>query len=411
MTMSDHSRASAGTGAAPASARVRARTKRRRAYVLMIVLGLAIVSFSVGTAYLDAYASVIPEAKNQMASSRATYLAGSGVDVACHYLLYPPDGVAAGDYWSGGNRMRVDSSDDWVSVQVAQNDSDPEQYQIDSFGVAYDTDGNARAKRGVRAEVMVRPDSMIEIPYALQAGGMIAGDNTIHVNGDMYSKGMMQWSGDCTGNVSSSSTILWLSFTPPASSTSFAPTVETPTIDVSLYDKYVVNGTTCNAYHYDDNEMTASDADSINSALDSATDNPGRIVVVRTGDFKMKVGADFRGTLVVDGDLGIKGSGPHRIIATRNLPAVVCSQSITIEDDSATLMVYGAALCDTLDVGGKSDVSITLTGALVTADAGGIVDENGSGNAITLTHNDNYAKYYDFSVTGMPYTIISWTDY
>lgn len=386
--------------------------RARRGYVLIIVLGLAVVAFSVGTAYLEAHSTVLPEAENLMASSRASYLAGSGVDMACHYLLYPPDGVASGDYWTGGTGLHVDGSSDAVSISVRQDADNPEIYQIDSFGLAHDIDGDPRGRRGVRARVMVRPDPMIKVPYALQCGDMLVGYTSIHVVGDMHSNGLMSYYGDCTGNATSSSTILWWSASPPASKQQNVATVPTPTIDLSLYSKYVVNGSAYSAFQYNSSTMTASQAGLLNSYLDAnMATNPGRIVIAKAGNFTIEAGVDFYGTLVVDGDLKVKDGAAHRIVAVANYPAIVCSGEIKVDSQSATFVVYGTALCETLNLQSKKYCYVAIYGALVTTTGSGIDDEDGTSTNITLTYNAHYAQYYDLSKTAMPFTLLSWIDY
>lgn len=377
----------------------------------MIVLSLAVVSFSIGTAYLEAYSSVVPEAENEMAASRAKYLAGSGVDIACHYLLYPPSSVASGAYWLGGKGINVDATSDYVNVRVNQDAGNPDIYQVDSFGIAHDKDGTARGKRGVRARVMMRPDDMIEIPYAIQGGGTLGGDSSVHVAGDMYAQGYIMWDGDCSGNVSSSSVIIWTSYPFPASRSSYVAKVPTPTVDLSVYGDYVVNGEACKAYQFNSSKMTAIDAASLNSLLDSAKDNPGRIVVAKPGNFDLMNGLDFNGTLVIDGDLHMKDPGTYRLVAVMNYPAIVCTKEVKIDSDSTRIAIRGVTLCQRLNLNRKDDLRVVVDGALVTTGDDGIKDENGSNVDVTLTYNSAYAKYYDFSRTAMPYTLLSWTDY
>lgn len=387
--------------------------RSRSGYVLIIVLGLAVVAFSVATAYLEAHSTVLPEAENLMASSRASYLAGSGVDMACHYLLYPPDGVADGAYWTGSKGLRVDGSSDYVSVFVKQDGDNPDIYQIDSFGLTHDQSGDERGKRGVRARVMMRPDPMVRIPYAIQCGGTLVATSSINVVGNMYSRGMLTSWGTCTGTASSSSSVLWLNlFSQPASKQSYVPLVDTPTIDVSLYGQYIVNGSEYTAYQYNSDKMSASGAGSLNSYLDAnMATNPGRIVIAKAGNFAIEAGVDLYGTLIVDGDLKVKDSASHRIVAVENYPAIICNGDVKVESNTSTFVVYGTVVCGILNLSDKTGCNVSISGALVTTTGTGIDNAAKSGTSVTLTYNSHYAKYYDLSKTAMPFTVLSWSDY
>ncbi|HPF39452.1 MAG TPA: hypothetical protein PK093_12475 [Phycisphaerae bacterium] len=391
--------------------RVAPHAGRRCGYVLIIVLGLAVVAFSVATAFLEAHASVLTEAENLMASSRASYLAGSGVDIACHYLLYPPDDVADGSYWPGARALRIDSTNDFINVAVTQDATLTDVYQIDAFGFAMDNDGEARGKRGVRAKVKMRPDSLVEVPYAALCGDTLTASSSVRVIGPVHANGAIVYSGDCTGTMSSTGLILWLSLSAKPTTESYVDAVPMPTIDVSAYTQYIVNGSTCNAYYYDSSSMDATEAGTLNGILDADTDNPGRIVVVKKGDLTLESGLTFYGTLVVDGDLKIKDSGARQLTAVANYPAIVCSGSIRVETASAGLSVYGATLCQTLNGGNKKNASVSINGALIATDSEAIENEDASGASVTLTYNSHYAKFYDFRVSAMPYTLISWSDY
>lgn len=392
-------------------ASLRNRRRSRGGFVLVIVLGFAVVSFSIGTAYLEAHSSIVPEAENLLASSRATYLAGSGVDIACQYLLYPPDSVADGAYWTGGERINVDGSNDYVYIRVKQDTTFSRLFQIDAFGVAHDTDGDLRGKRGVRAHVLVRPEALISIPYALLADKDLDAGSDVTVLGDMHSNDDLIFRGTCEANVSAKKAIYWLTFSTPSSFTPFAPKVDAPKAQLDDYVQYTVDGATCNAYIYGSNNMTTTDAAALNSVLDADADNPGRIVVVPTGNLRISDGVVLNGTLVIDGNLGLDNGGSRTIVAVPNYPAIVCSGNIRARDDGAEIYVTGTVLCDQITTATKNDVVISITGAVVTEGANGIDTSSSSNPTIALKWDDVYSTYYDLSQAGLPITLIDWSDY
>ncbi|MCA9254205.1 MAG: hypothetical protein KDA33_01150, partial [Phycisphaerales bacterium] len=261
------------------------------------------------------------------------------------------------------------------------------------------------------AFVKLRPKAMIEIPYAVQGGGTLSAGTGVFVLGDMHSDNTLTFRGWCESNVSSSSSILWMTFSVPASMNENVPTVETPHPDVTVYGTYMLNGTQYKAYELGTSTLTAANVGWLNAELDADTDNPGRIVIPPKGDVEVDTGVDFYGTLIVDGNLHIKGNGANRFTAVAEYPAQICCKNIKLGNDNATLLVNGAVVCKTLDLDRTDDSLVSISGALVTTDNDGIVDETGSNTYVTLQWNSHYAQYHDFRFTAEPYTLLSWTDY
>lgn len=376
------------------------------------MLGLAVVAFSVGTAYLQAHSTVVPEAMNFEAASRARYHAESGVDVACHYLIYPPDVVADGAYWAGGTNIKVDASLDFVNVRVTRDDSHVDVYQIDSFGFAHDADGKLRAKQGMRAHVLLPPPVIIDVPFATHAGGSLVIGSNVVVTGDIHAEGDITVEGYCNGNVSAGGSITWNSAAVPASMEAGARSQPVVAWDVADYLTYSVDGVAYSAMTTGDNRIDETDADTLNAMLDADTDNPGRIVVAPAGKLTIEPGVSLRATLVVDGDIEFSDSGWRRINAVENYPAIVCSGSVNVNSHDAIVDIVGPVLCTQLDLVNKKRVGLQIWGPLVTTDSDGIVKAGGSSTWMGFYSTTDRMDYYNFAVKGPePYTILDWFEY
>lgn len=386
------------------------RAQRRAAYVLVIVLGLAVVSFSVGTAYLEAHQTVLTEAVNLDASSRARCLAGSGVDIACHYLMYPPDGVADDAYWTGAKAMRVDASHDYVSLRVDQDASYANIFEINSFGFAFDIGGNSRAKCGVRATVMIPPQDEIRIPYAIQCGGTLNAAPNVTLVGDVHAESDITMEGACDGNVTSVGAISWASPSTPASAVEGAISIPTPRPDAASFVHYTVDGTTYSALVYGGATLDVGAAAAISAALDAAKDNPGRVVAVDTAALKIEEDVTLQGTLAVSGSVSFKGAGNHTIVSRAGYPAIMCKGDVGVETSDAIVAIYGPVICARLDLGSKKGVQFVVTGAVVTTADDGVYKEDGEDTTVTLTWDPARSSYHNLSPR-LPYTLIRWSEY
>jgi len=394
---------------------IRRRRFTRRGYILVVVLGIAVVSLSTGIAYMEAHSSVMPEALNRVGGARARYLAESGIELASHYLGYPPDAVPLGDYWRGGNGLRIDGSADFINVAVAEEAGMPGIYVVDSVGVAHDIDDAVRGKLNVRARIMIPPKPIVRIPYAVQAGGNLTTEAPVTINGDLHVEGDLEVIGLFSGNVTATGTIKWSSPSVPDSLTENAPSVPTPLNDVTVYPTYIFNGMEYTAHSFILSTLDETQAGILNSALDSELDtNPGRVVVTPTGDLFMASNAELRGTLVVDGRLKfVPGAlpGPSRITPQSGFPAVVTRQQIEVMDHNLSVDIVGSVVCQKIDFHGKDNLSFIIRGALVTTITDGLKNASGVGTSVTFDWDTDRSWYYDVSVqTRPPVTVLEWTD-
>ncbi len=379
----------------------------RRAYILIAVLGLTAVVATLGWAFLDAHSTIMPEAVNRSGSVRAQYLAESGVNLAMHYLMYPPTTVPVGDYWPGASGIAIDATSDYTDISISQDGSDPHLFAIKAIGVALDPDGAVRGKHSIQAKVIRPPPNKWFIPYACLGFSSLAVPPTITVDGDIHANGDLVGSGWCQGDVSAAGTATWPGTGPPASVISGAASFPAPTINPALYSTYNINGTTYDAYIFNKTTMSGPDATSLN-AIDMSATNPGRIIMTPSGDLAFKKNVQLNGTLVVTGNLTLEDG--YSLIAVANFPALVVTGDIHVNKNGTVGTIVGSVLCGgTMYDDGMDNVRMDVTGAWITSNDFSFQKADGS---YRFTWDPMRSVFWNFEATAqvMPITVLSWKE-
>jgi len=396
---------------------------RRRGYILVVILGFAAVVTSLGLAFLNSHSTAMPEAVNAYGAVRAQYVAESGVAIANHFLMYPPTTVTGCGYWTGANNIAVDATNDYTNVTVVQDAGNIDTFTITAVGVALNPDGTVRGKRTITAKVVRPRGSMARIPYAILADAQVCGGSTFGIPytntpmrfyGDIHAQGGSLWScGWCQGNVSATTSVCWSSCGgtgPPSSITENAASFTLPPISPMNYQNYTVNGAAYSALAPSGSDWNAGDAAVITMWLDfSAASNPGR-VVYRAGNLKLRDNFVLNGTLAVQGNLTIEGSGVQ-IVAVQNYPALVVSGNVLFGANSKNAALTGPVLIGgQLQDNNKSSVGFSVTGACVVKR--GFLLQRTDG-AYVFTWDCNRSMFWDFCLAAggeAPITILSWRE-
>ncbi len=394
--------------------RTRARWHgRRRAYVLVAVLALAALATSLGVSFLEMHSTAMSEAMNYRAQVRAQYLADSGVAMAAHYLLYPPSTVSYGQFWTGQNNLSLDGGTDAFNVTVTASGTDPNRYTINSTALSRDPDGSIRARRSVTADVVAPVTGKWEIPYGFLGTGTLSDTipACVSVFGEMHSNANLTSSGWCKSRVSASGTLLWLGSGPPSNLVSLQPTVSFPSTNVGKYTTYTIQGKTYTAYTgFSSSEINATSAATLNS-LDMSATNPGRVVICKAGNFKIRRDVVFNGTLVINGGrLELDDSGVRSVTAVANFPAIVCSGDIKVMNDDLTMTVNGSVICGgAFDINAKDRLALTINGACIVRSA---FTGTKATDAINLVWDRARATFWDFDNAPIPkpFTILTWRE-
>jgi hypothetical protein len=395
------------------------RPRRRRAYILIVVLGYTAIATSLGLAFLDANSTVMPEAVNYKGTVRAQYLAGSGVSVAGHYLMYPPTTVAYNQYWPGANGIAIDATSDYFDVSVLRSDQwnplpavpDPNTYRITATGVVHNPDSSIRAKRSVTAEVLVAPPRKWQIPYGYLATATTSIPQRVSIAGNIHSNGSLTGLGFCQGIVSAVASASWTGTGPPAAVRSLQPAFSAPSASPAYYYSYTLRGKTYMAYTgFTANQMTQADADALN-AIDMSATNPGRVIRLPPGDFQLDPAVQLNGTLLVtSGNLVIHSGGARRITAVQDFPALVISGNILIEDDDGAIDFAGSVLCGgRFTDNGRSRTAISVSGAAIFGASPAI---STSDDTYVFSWNAARSTFWDFQTTPVkqPITVLSWKE-
>lgn len=349
----------------------------KRAYILLVVLAFTTLATSLGMAFLEANSTVMPEAVNYHGSVRAEALASSGVAMASHFLLYPPTTINLNGYYTGASGVTLDSSGDYYDVSVVRSDgwspakTDLNLYRVTAMGVAKDPGGAIRAKRSITAEVQSPPIGKWQFTQAfLCSAGSLSVNNRVTVVGDLHANGNITGGGNsCNGKVTATGLVLWTGGG-PTSVTSFVANLARPFRTPYQQSTYTIRGKTYTPYSYWwSDEIDQSDANWLN-AIDMSSTNPGRVILARGGNFKIRQDVQLNGTLVVDGDLRIEESGSHQITAEPGFPALVVVGDVKVRDDNSTVTVNGSVISTgKLDSENHNSVNVTVQGTFF-ADAG-----------------------------------------
>ena len=392
-----------------------ATRKRKRApqrgYVLVVVLGMSVVTLSVGMAYLEAHSSVLPEAVNRVTGSRAKYLAGSGVELAARYLTFAPDSVKDGDYWRGANGLRIDGSNDYMDVAVTEDATMPGVFTVQAVGIAHDMDGRPRGKASVSARILKPRDLKWRIPFALLSDHDLTVIGQATITGKTHANGRIRNSGRLTDTVSATGSISWLALLIPKPE--LLPNFESfsaPRASMSMYENYVINETAYSAVRHDPSAFTQAHANAYNSVDMSAT-NIGRIIRIR-GGADIQTPVTVYGTLLVDGDLRIKGSGTLTVHPEPGFPALVVKDDIRLDDNRASLVANGSVIARRIDLRGKSQVSVVIRGAVITDSDDAFKDPPLLGGSVEVEWDEEKATFWNLERTADPdpVTILEWTE-
>lgn len=430
---------------------------RRRGYVLVFVLAFAAIVAAAGTGYLAAYANAAPQAYNQLAASRAAYLAASGVSMGCHYLAMPPTTVAAGQYWSGVNGLSIDGTADTITVGVSRNASRPTEYSITSSATVRAPDSSIKAVKTVTAAVATPPPAKFTFSRVwigagnLNLGSYLELTGAVHANGDIVSTATKTTAVTATGAIN------WVSSPMPSSITTNTTPVAIPSATPEKWNRYAVHGIAFEAAPLalssladavvplaggsvatsfyvgtganhdttviDPSGTLTGGAGGLGAGVNvqpSATGaigalfvsshfitptNPGG-VLVRNGDLDL-TGLNFMGTLVVTGRVRSRSGTTNTITAMPNYPGLVVLGDVEVESAS-TLTINGAVVSQGRIRGQQG--TLIQKGTWIVAGEGPDSDL-GQTIATKCNYVARFARTYDFSPgSSQPMTLLSWSE-
>jgi hypothetical protein len=329
---------------------------RARGFALLMVVAVIAIASILGYVMLSTASLQNHAGSNQVKMLSADYLAESGLNIAMYYLQYPKNAPAlnAQGYWSGmnGDYTLPNGSAGTLSIAVTRDANNPWTYEIAATALVGTPDDPVhRVTRTTGARVYVRNEYVMR-PGAVVANGNITFYGPITTTGDVYSsKQMAMKTGTSTpvvnGKGYSQSVLLTSGYTQPTgqywpveNATAGAPIAPTNT-DVNRYKTYTTDGETYNA------GLLQSVTNILTGLLGllfppPSTDNPAGIVYkdATSAPLVLNDNQTINGTLIVDGDLQIKGTN-ITINPQPGFPALVVTGNLEIFQSGKNLTANG----------------------------------------------------------------------
>ena len=334
----------------------RDRHDRARGFALLMVIAVIAIASILGYVMLSTASLQNHAGSNQVKVLSADYLAESGVNIAMYYLQYPKNAPAlnAQGYWAGmnGNYTLPNGSPGSLSVAVTRDPNDPWTYEVAATALVGSPDDPVhRVTRTTGARVYVRNEYIMR-PGAVVANGNITLYGPITTTGDVYSsKQLAMKTGASTpvvnGRGYSQSVLLTSGYTQPTgqywpidnatSGAAIAPTNDS----LNRYRTYSVDGETRNA------GLLQSVTNILTGLLSivfpaPSTDNPAGVIYkdASSGPLVLTDNQTINGTLIVEGDLQIKGTN-ITINPQPGFPALVVTGNLEIFQSGKNLVANG----------------------------------------------------------------------
>ena len=356
----------------------------RSGAVLLVVLFVSMVVAIISL-------GVLARASRQMAcgDSMATrlkldYLAESGLVHAKTLLLNPQEVSTSPDgYWQGdpNTPLQMQAGDDYYDLAVTRSASGP------TYRCTYNIQSRAYRQKGAERTLQSNLYAQLRLDpcIAYWAGGNTTEPNTVTINGDVYCNGTMTslgmvdgdafadgFNGAKTGQLCSLG--VYILDDKAVKFPSLLPSLYTPQYDyVEDWDSPAV----VSRFPYD---LDVNDCNNPPGPFAPDINNPAG-VLCRAGDLYLIGNVDITGTLVVDGDVIVKG-GTTTISPLKSFPAIVVTGTLKLEA-SGCLEIDGLVQANAMTVAADAG-NITILGALFINTSGMTVDP-GYGGDITIT--------------------------
>ncbi|MFA5252382.1 MAG: hypothetical protein WC454_07345 [Phycisphaerae bacterium] len=350
--------------------------------VLLIVMAITILSLG----FLSRSDVELACGENMILRTQMDCLAESGLEHARGLILNPQD--VTSEYWTGETGQQlVEGSDDYYDVSVAKlSDCN---YQI-TCNAYREKNGERIGRSSLEAEL--RLDHCI----ALRTGSSWYTEPGTTVNGDVYTKGtLLTGTGYINGDAFATGTIGAANVQGqkyPGISDSDAP-VSFPGLAISYFTPQYHIGSDS----YSPDVITATDINNV--VLGTDGENPAG-VYYRNGDLRLSGNAVVNGTLVVTGELEIKGSG-NSITAMKNFPALVVGDKLQMHDNAQLTITGLAQIKDKVErTGSTMGASLSVVGALFIRDYDIDGFESSASNIINVTAAPDKAAVEIWSSTG-----------
>lgn len=361
----------------------------KRGFALVLVLGLVATAVVLGLGYLYTASIKLTCVNNLLEASRARYLAESGLEHALYVMQTNIEALENSASAPLGPFYADNSSDGYVFYAV-QDESDPQTYtvfargtsgeaaQTATFTVHYTAVGKLAIDKG-----MMVGGGMVWLPSSVEVSG------NCHFNGSVVSTARIKDDVSATGFVWDPLRRI------DGTVTQFAEPIDAPDITWERYKEYTLSGNYNVAITKKTDIFDAHDP--LNKGGAIGPGNVGGVVWLkpRHGDsVTLARKVDFKGTLIIDGDLVLDGKD-IKVTAEEGFPAIVATGRIYVTNDAKATIKGVVVAGDGITSLGRSDKSKTkIEGSLVTGQRGYDFGLQGDHK---IKYEEDRCLLYDFS--------------
>ena len=369
--------------------------ENRSGFALMMVLAVLAMAVVVGLSYAMSASVKLASSQNLLQMAQAKYIAESGLQHAMYLLEVQPElleGTTADDPLGPYYADATNASYILYAEPIASN---PGEYAIYAEG----TYGGVTQK--CQARVFRSTTTQTTTTSALLVGGGTSWlPLQLTINGDFHVNGNLVNMGQINGDASARGFIVDFFYRIQGSKTPNADEREMPGVEPADYDSYYVYGSTYQSAQKTTNHFFSNDPLSGGGAITPS--NPGGVVVLKPSGgtlVRLRDNVQFQGTMVIDGDLELKGNNVQ-LTAVDKYPALIVKGKIYVRENTQTtisgLVVAGGGIVPH-EV--SSDSQTEINGGLVAGSKG--YDLLLAGQH-TLNYDSAKCEIYDFRrIAGM----------
>jgi hypothetical protein len=299
------------------------RKRPNRGIALLAVLIMIAVVTVVSLSFISRSDGELAYGQNMKARAQADCLAESGLEHARALVLNPQDlGLASGAYWTGASGQQLGAGDLYYDVSVQRHTTGTTPlctFDVVSTGYRL-SGGNRLAESTLAAELRLDPC------IALWTGGTASLGNSTRVYGDVR-----------CGALTSSHTIRGDAYVVGATVGNASGRKLSATALVGVQWPPVTYGSLVPGYYVDGGSYAAAaiGAASVSGYTSAPSAGNPAGVVYHAGDLILNGNTNITGTLVVSGNLTIKGVG-NVITAVKNYPAIVVGGQVNTDNTAST---------------------------------------------------------------------------
>ena len=276
------------------------------------------------------------------------YLAQAGAEHARGLLLNPQE--VSGEYWTGATGLQlVAGSDDYYDVRVTKLGEC--NYQITS--TAYRQQSGERIGRSsLTAQLRIDPC------IAMRVGNTWTVEPKTKVYGDVYGSDKLSGSGYIAGDAFANSSITVPTLGQQYQYTS-APVDFPNLLDSDYYPRYYIGSNM-----YTAGVISIEVLDDV--AFGPTVSNPAG-VYYRNGKLKLYDDVTISGTLIVHGDVEVRGTS-NVIVAKKNFPALRVENKLKLYDQCQLSVEGLVQIKDRIEGSAAEGINLSVTGAVFIRD-------------------------------------------